>query len=98
MIFKIAKIQDFLVLYNSYLWQQFYIHSGDGIGNNMVKSISCDMEDACVQEEPNFYGIDRWMEMLCVFAGHDRKEMKSCDYDFTMEEIKKFREMLRKKF
>lgn len=64
----------------------------------MKTCLENDMEDACVQEEPNFYGINRWMEMLCVFAGHDRKEMKSCDYDFTMEEIKKFREMLRKKF
>ena len=61
----------------------------------MKTCLENDMEDACVQEEPNFYGIDRWMEMLCVFAGHDRKEMKSYD---TMEEIKKFREMLRKKF
>ena len=96
-IFKITKTNAFYVLYHAYLWNSFYIHDGTGIGNNMQKCLRRDMEDACVSDEPNFYGIDRWLDALCIFSGHTRKDI-SKDYDFTMEEIRKFREMLRKYF
>jgi hypothetical protein len=37
------------------------------------------------------------MNALCMFSGHTRKDIGK-DYDFTMEEIRKFREMLNKHF
>lgn len=97
-IFKLTKVLDYMILYKSYLWEQFYIYSGKSIGDKMSRSLEKDMEDACVKVEPNFYGIDRWMDMLCILSGHERKDIKSLDYDFTMNEIAKFREMLRKYF
>ena len=96
-IFKITNTNAFHVLYHTYLWDSFYIHDGTGIGSNMQKCLRRDMEDACVSDEPNFYGIDRWLDALCIFSGHTHKDI-SKDYDFTMEEIRKFREMLRKHF
>ena len=87
-----------MILYKPYLWDQFYIYSGKGIGYTMKRDLEKDIEDACVDEEPNYYGIDKWMDMLCILSGHERKDIKSLDYDFTMNEIAKFREMLRKYF
>lgn len=97
-IFKLTKVPDFMILYKPYLWEQFYIYSGRSIGDKMSRSLEKDMEDACVKVEPNFYGIDRWMDMLCILSGYERKDIKKLDYDFTMNEIAKFREILRKYF
>ena len=80
------------------MWNQFYIYSGKGIGYIMKRNLEKDIEDACGDEDPNFYGIDRWMVMLCILSGHERKDINSDDYVFTMNEIAKFREMLRKYF
>ena len=96
-IFKLTKVPDFMILYNPYLWEQFYIYSGKTIGDNMTRRLKNDMEDACVDEEPNFAGIDRWMDMLCILSGHERKDINKMNYDFTMNEITKFREMIRTK-
>lgn len=96
-IFKLTKVLDFMIIYKGYSWNEFYIYSGKGIGYIMKRNLEKDIEDACVKVEPNFYGIDRWMEMLCVLSRHDRKEITCSDYDFTMNEIRKFREMLRTK-
>ena len=96
-IFKITKTNALYVLYNFYLWDSFYIHDGTGFASNMQKCLRLDMENACVSDQPNFYGINKWLEALCIFSGHTRKDI-SKDYDFIMEEIRKFREMLRKRF
>lgn len=99
-IFKITKVTCFMILYNKKhvdIWDNFYIYNKKAIGYNMKIRLEKDMEDASVDEEPNFYGIDLWMDMLCILSGHSCREIKICDYDFTMNEIRKFREMLKTK-
>ncbi len=96
-IFKITKTNAFHVLCPAHMWNLFYIHDGTGIGYNMQNCLRLNIEDACVSNQPNFYGIGRWLDALCMFSGHTRKDI-SDDYDFIMEEIRKFKEMLRKHF
>ena len=99
-IFKITKVTDFMILYNKthlHIWDNFYIYNGKTVGYNMKSRLEKDIEDASVDEEPNFYGIDVWMDMLCILSGHSCREIKTCNYDFMMNEIAKFREMLRTK-
>ena len=99
-IFKITNVPGFIILYNEShlkIWNDFHIYSGRTVGNEMKKRLEKDIEDASVDEEPNYYGIDVWMDMLCILSGHSCKEIKIMDYQFTVEQIRKFREMLRTK-